>query len=471
VDGPQGDVGSTTGRSSPPGRGLTQGLNSGERVPHPGRRGGNALSVSMPISRSSHMGYPPDRDWRFPVYVAARTVSRLGDNLWAVLVGFSAGRLHDPALLGVMFAMQGAPVLALGVFAGAIVDRFGARPVMLACDACALAITMSAAIAAWGRQPPAALLLAVSLLFGIVQSFYQPCLGSYVPQLIPQEQYVRGNSLNQAADGVASVLGNAAAGLVFAAGGFALGAAIDSGSFLAIWCVLAAIRPRYAVQRAAQERSPLSDVARGLTFVWASRPLLGLVVLAAALNLFLLPMGQVGVIQRVISGHWGSTSYGFIEAAFAIGMITGSGLTAWLRTPSAGRVVCAGAVTASLAFFAVALGPTAPAVAAAVFVVGAALAAANSHLMAIVQTLTPPHLHGRVITVLIVFSTGAIPLGDLAIGAATARWGAEPAMVVGSLCMLSLAVSITAFGRLSDVRTDASESDERRPPTIGSEQG
>ncbi|MGZ4114751.1 MAG: MFS transporter, partial [Actinomycetota bacterium] len=76
--------------------------------------------------------------WRTPSVIGlalAELLSSVGTEMtWLAIPWFVLTTTHSPARMGVVFAVEVAPTAILGIPAGSIVDRYGARRTMLVCD-------------------------------------------------------------------------------------------------------------------------------------------------------------------------------------------------------------------------------------------------------------------------------------------------------------------------------------------------
>lgn len=90
-----------------------------------------------------------------------------------------------------LFLTFGIPALLIGMAAGAVVDHFDKRSVLLFCD-----LARAAGAVVFLLLPgnlPAIYILA--LLYSIIAQFYTPALGSSIPRLVPASSIVTANSI------------------------------------------------------------------------------------------------------------------------------------------------------------------------------------------------------------------------------------------------------------------------------------
>src|SRR5690348_9734575 len=123
---------------------------------------------------------------------------------------------HDPLALGIVGALQFGPMLFLGLFGGAIADRWPRRAVLVVTQSVAgvLALilwllTVTNAVQIWQ-------VFALALMLGIVNAVDMPTRQSFVSELVPSARLINAVSLNSAQFNVARIAGPGLAGLLIA---------------------------------------------------------------------------------------------------------------------------------------------------------------------------------------------------------------------------------------------------------------
>ncbi|MDH6137817.1 MFS family permease [Kitasatospora sp. MAA4] len=209
------------------------------------------------------------------------TVSQLALPLVAILV------LHaDTWQVGVLGACETAAFMAVGLPAGAWVERMRLRRVLIVND------LVRAALLAWA---PVARLLGVltieqlyvvALATGVSTVFFDVAYQSYLPQLIDRELLVEGNAKLQASESVSQIAGPSLGGALIQALTAPYALLADAFSFLwsAAWVARIEARPPRP------ERSPdanlLREIREGLRFVLGNRMLRAIALCTSSANLF-----------------------------------------------------------------------------------------------------------------------------------------------------------------------------------------
>ncbi|MDX6565206.1 MAG: hypothetical protein QOE10_868 [Gaiellales bacterium] len=369
-------------------------------------------------------------------------------------------RTHDPLTLGLIGLAEFVPAVLLAIPAGQLADRIDRRWVvtigLAATSATALALAFDAASSDRQAWP----LYALALLLGISQSFAQPSFNPLLAAAVDPIALPRVVAMSAVTWQTASVLGAAGSGLAQRISdpapylGCAVAALCGSGLML--------LFPR-ALGRAhvGPDTRPatLRDAFGGVRLILASSALLGAISLDLAAVLFggataLLPIFSSDVL------HVGALGNGLLRAAPGAGAIV-VGLVLAVR-PVRRRVgPTLFIVVALYGIFTVLFGVSRSFVLSLLAL--AALAGADMISVLIRSSLqpllTPPAMRGRVGAVERVFIGGSNELGAFESGVAAAAIGAVPAVIVGGILSIAVALvwawrfpSLRRLDRFEDVR-------------------
>jgi MFS family permease len=259
------------------------------------------------------------------------SASLLGTAMSSVAIAFAVlGNGGTPTDLGVVSAANIVPVIALMLGGGAITDRLGRRPVMLAADVarCAAQGVLATALAV--GHPRLWLFVAAALVVGTGNAFFQPALAGLPMQLAPRDRLGDANALLAVAKPAAQVAGPTLAGILIAATSPAMVVAVDAASYAVSAAALAMLRFPYMDK--SRSRSLLSDLSAGWAEFSAHSWLLAGTIQFALFNL--LTWGPYLVLGPVLARDYlgGASAWGAILACYGGGAILG-GLLALGRRP------------------------------------------------------------------------------------------------------------------------------------------
>ena len=381
----------------------------------------------------------------FRTFLAAAFVGNIGAWMGTTAQGWLVLGLTDSAAaLGVASAAGSAPVLFLSLLAGVLADRLDRRLIMVGAQvagaivAAALALlTMTGVVAYWH-------VLVLAVLAGSATALAMPTFQAIVSTLVPAGAIGNAVALNSAQFNLSRILGPVVAGAAIAAGGQALAFWLNALALGVVAVVLWRLPLASASASATRaEASMWSNLLDGLRYVRADRMVLVLLVLAAVPGLLMLNyLPLLPVYARDILDI-GAGGLGVLTAAIGVGALVGAHGVAVLRPGGgSGRLVLVGLAVASVALITFALSTVLVVSLVALAVLGAAQVAYYATTNTLLQVIVPPRLRGRVMSLYILTSWGAIPLGNLLAGFVAERYGAPAALAAGGLITLGVAVVV-----------------------------
>jgi MFS family permease len=344
---------------------------------------------------------------------------------------------NEPLPVGITTALQFAPILALGAWAGVVADRLDKRRLLLATQAtmAALALvlgvlTATGAIRLW-------MVYLLALLLGFATAFDMPTRQAFVSEMVGPGQVVNAIGLNSAVFNSARVIGPAAAGVVIATVGIATAFLVNAVSYLAVIGGLLAMDPARLHRRPPVERAS-GQIRAGLRYVWTTPVLRSTIALVAV-------VGTLGLNFRValpllarFTFGGDATVYGALASIMAAGSVVGALAAARRSRPSQALLLGSVAVFGVLSVAAAA----APTLALEMVVLAplgvasiAFLATANST----VQLGSSPELRGRVMALYGLVFLGSTPLGGLLAGWMADRFGPRSILLLAGVSSLAAA--------------------------------
>ncbi|HEU5299680.1 MAG TPA: MFS transporter, partial [bacterium] len=153
-----------------------------------------------------------DTLWRHREFLklwTAQTISVFGDNFTGLALPIIAAisLQATPGQMGILTAVERAPFLLLGLFAGVWVDRMRRRPILIAGDIGRGLVLLSIPAAAFAGSLGMPQLYVVGFLIGCFTVFFDVSYQSYLPSLVERRQLVEGNSKLEATRSVAQLAG------------------------------------------------------------------------------------------------------------------------------------------------------------------------------------------------------------------------------------------------------------------------
>lgn len=398
----------------------------------------------------------------FRLLWAGDSVSQLGVQLVGLALPILAVRVLgagelEMGLLG-MFEMLA--FLVVGLPAGAWVDRWRKRRVIVTGDLLRGAVLLSIP-AAWLLDGLTMLqVYVVALVVGTVTVFFDVANQSYLPAIVPSRQIGEANAKVMATQSVANIAGPALAAVLIRAFGAPLTLAATAFSLVAstlfVWRIRHVEEPRPV-----EDRQPLrTEIREGLDFL-LHQPLLRRIVLCTTLS------NGASAVSGVLFVLFVIRDLGLTETTLGLVLAVGAagGLLAALTVTRIARVIGEGR---SIPVFALLFGPftaltplatelpAVPALVVGSFGVSFSAVAYNVIQVSFRQRLCPPRLLGRMNASIRFLVWGVMPIGAFLGGVLGERIGVVPTMwlaVAGTL-LAALPVLLSPLARMRDLPSE-----------------
>jgi MFS family permease len=385
----------------------------------------------------------PARD--HPAYrrlLAGGQLSMLGGAMTSFAVVLQIWDLTRSSLAVGLLGLTFVPVLVVGLLGGAIADSVDRRRLALVTSVFLMAVSAAFAAQAYAGRGQLWLLYALAMVQAVLQAIGAPARRTFMPRLVPPEQLTAAIALNTLSGRIAMLAGPALAGLIAASWGVRACYAIDTITFLASLYATArlpAMRPAGSTGGPAVGRRSLGAAAEGLRFI-GRQPLL-VAAFLTDLDAMLLGM-PVALFPALNAAHFGGSprTLGLLNAAVGVGGLVSAVLSGpAARVARQGRGMLAGTMIWGAAIACFGLTASLPLALLMLAVAGAADTLTVTFRAAMVQTVTPDELRGRVSSVEYIIGTGGAPLGNVESGAVAALTTPVISTVAGGLGCLAIA--------------------------------
>lgn len=383
---------------------------------------------------------PEVKDWAAPFFAiwGGQAASLLGSALVQfALVWWLTKTTGSATVLATATLMAMLPAVFVGPIAGALVDRWSRRAVMIVADGFIALATLALAYLFAVNATRIWHVYLVMFVRALAGGFHWPAMEASTSLMVPEKHLSRVAGLNQTLNGILNVVAPPAGALLLGLMPLQGVLAIDVGTAALAIAPLFFIPIPRPPQRATGSRPSLwQDMREGFRYVWNWPGLMGLLVMATVINFLLNP--AFSLMPILVTRHFGGEAIhlGWLDSAWGFGVVLGGlTLSAWggfrrrIATSLMGIIgIGVGALliglTPSTAFW-MAVG--------AIFLAGLMNPVANGPLMAIIQARVDPEMQGRVFTLLRSAATAMSPLG-MAIAGPVADWlGVRAWYIVGGL--------------------------------------
>lgn len=399
-------------------------------------------------------------------------ISNVGTQVTVVAVGLQVYDMTRSTLaVGTLGLAALVPLVALGLYGGALVDHYDRRTVSLLASSVLWLVTAAIAVQAWLDVGSVTLLYGLVALQSAAFAINNPARTAIIPRLLEPRLMPAANALQTLTFNVALTGGPLIGAALVGWAGYGWAYTLDSVLFTAaLWAVwrLPSIPPEPApgdgedaAPGARRRPVGLRSVLDGLRYLATQPNVRTTFVVDLAATVLAFPRVLWPAAGVVYLGG-GETTTGLLAGGFAVGGVLASVLSGGVvRMRWQGRIIVWaitswGLCIAAFGAVLVAVGPTTPgsvvwvAVAAAVLALalaGASDAISSVFRQSILQTATPDHLRGRLQGVFIVVVAGGPRLGELVLGGEASWIGEGWAAVVGGLACVAVLWVVVATQR------------------------
>jgi MFS family permease len=374
------------------------------------------------------------RHRNYRLFLTGQVISTVGTWMQSVAMPWLALELtHSGLLVGLVLAAQFTPVLLGGPFGGLVADRYRKRNVLLATQS--LFTIPSFVLFAVSTTGHAQYWMVIVAAFatGAINMFDVPARQAFVIEMVGRQDLMNAIALNSSVFNASAVIGPAIAGLVIAAVGVPICFLANSVSYLAAIIALLLMRDLPQVAGQHHEQRFLRRVAEGAAYA-RREPVVGMLLIAVAV-FSLFAMNRLTLIPLFADQvlHVGAHGFGFLLASMGLGALVGALTLAFSPTLGADpRRQFWMAMIWVVALLEFSISRVFVLSMATLFVAGycqiSFVATANNRI----QTLTPDHLRGRVMSLYAQALIGVGPVGSTQAGALATLFGAPWAMAIGA---------------------------------------
>ncbi len=378
------------------------------------------------------LAYPNYRLWFF-----GQVISLFGTWMQSTAQGFLIYELtHSPAYLGYVAFAAGVPTLLFTLVGGVVSDRIARRTLLIITQTCMMVLAfILAGLTFLGWVQPWHIIV-LAFLLGVANAFDAPARLALAPELVDRKDLTNAIALNATMFNIATIVGPATAGLVYAAFGPEWCFFLNGLSFVAVIIALILMNlPRQ--QDNIHRLAPLKELGDGIRYVIHKKTVLSLITLIGITSLFgfsfitLLPAWSVEVLGGGVEVN------GLLNSARGVGaLIAALGIASMGRGHLRGRILTIGTFITPLLLFIFSFISWLPLSLFVLMGIGGALIIVVNLINSLIQTEVSDELRGRVMSIYSLTFFGTMAIGSLLIGEIAGLFNEQAALAFGSILLL-----------------------------------
>jgi DHA3 family macrolide efflux protein-like MFS transporter len=364
-------------------------------------------------------------------------------------------------VLAIGTAISLLPQVVLGPAAGALVDRWSRRAVMLVADTGIALASLWLARLFWADSVQYWHVYILMLVRALGTIFHWPAMMASTSLMVPEKHLSRVAGLNESIRGALNIVAPPLAALLLGIMPIhgILGIDVATAVFaVAPLAFISVPRPERAAAEGEEQvslaRNVLRDVREGLRYVraWPGLSLLlgmaGLTYLLAAPAFYLVPI----LIKQHFGG--GSIEVGWAISAFGVGVVLG-GLFLGVWGGFRRRIVTMLMGWAGMAVATIVIGLSPPTTLwmgmVGFFLAGLMTPIGNGTSMALLQAVVAPEMQGRVLSLVLSVSSAMAPVGLAIAGPFADTFGIESWYVMAGVLPIIIIVAAFSMPRIMNI--------------------
>ncbi|MFC5216529.1 MFS transporter [Streptomyces coerulescens] len=379
----------------------------------------------------------------FRLFFIGQLVSVIGTWMMVVTQDWLVLSLTDDSatVLGVVTALQFAPMLFLSLYGGRLADRRDKRVILVAANLVSAALSLVLAPLVFTGAVRVWHVCALAFCLGVVNAIETPARMSFVHEMVGGDLLPNASAMSAAYFNLARIFGPALGGLAITWLGIGPVSLLNVASYLATVAALLMMRPKELLRSRSTARDGRSVDA--LRYV-ASRPDLLLPLLTVAVvALFGLNFQLTLPLLAKTVFHADAGTFGLFTSAVAAGSLLGALIGSGREGRPSATLVAAAAIAFGTAEALTGLAPGQGTALVLLAVTGLTAIFFTQAVNHRVQLGSAPGYRGRILALYTLLLQGSTPFGALLTGWLAAHHGARAALLVGGL--VSLATGLAAL--------------------------
>jgi MFS family permease len=397
-----------------------------------------ADSVNSPVAESLRTSqgsaWAPLGEPLFRSLWLAAVISYIGTWMQNVGAGWLMTQITaSPLMVSLVTAATTLPVFLVILPAGALADMVDRRRFLLATQGWMVVAAALLGILTLRHEVTPWVLLGFTFVLGLGAVMNDPAWQAITPEIVSAQYHAPAVALNSVGFNVARAIGPALGGLVIAAAGSGVAFLLNAASFFGvIFFLYRWKRPHYEHV----ETGRVTDaMLTGLRFVRGA-PVVRCVLIRT--GAFSLAASSLPALLPILARPHGATGYGLLLGSFGLGALAGAAALPRLRSRlSVDGVVVVGTLLFAAMSFAAGRVEGFPALSLVLFTSGIAWIGILASLNVAAQTMSPPWLRARALSMYLLVLQGGMALGSAAWGGLASKVGVPSALLYSSIALVA----------------------------------
>ncbi len=383
------------------------------------------------------------RHRNYRLFYAGQFLSLVGTWMQSTALGWLVLNLTDSELLlGVVTAAASAPVVLFSLYAGALADRADKRRIIMRANLAALVFAFLLGLLTYTETVTYPAVLAIAFVLGTANAFELPTRQSFFVELVGKDDLPNAIALNSMQFNGSRIVGPAIAGWLIGTAGTAACFFANAASYVFVLAGLRAMRLP-AFRPPEKREGTLETIREGLAYIRGDRLVRTLVCLIAAFSVLGFPYAMLMPVFARDILQVGAHGLGWLLTATGVGALAGGIVLAVAgHLIPRGRIMLGAALGFCASVAAFAASRSFALSVALLVLVGFTMVLNTATVNAILQSVVPNHLRGRVMSVYVFMFIGTAPIGALQAGAVSRALDAPAALQLGAVVLAAILLAV-----------------------------
>jgi MFS family permease len=381
----------------------------------------------------------------YRLYFAGQSVSLIGTWMQKTAVSWVIyAETHSKFMLGLTLFASLFPSFIFSFLGGVVADRYNRFRVLLATQFASMiqAVLLTALI--FFRHYNVWEIIALSSMLGLINAFDVPARQSLVYEMVnSKEDLPNALALNSSMVNLSRLIGPGIAGIALEKFGYDICFGLNAVSFIAVIVSLLCMHlPKFVAKK--RNTNISEELRAGLTYIKQTPAIRYILVMLAAVSLFVLPFSTLIPVYAKDIFHGTASTFGVIDSVIGLGAFTGAIFLASLKpTRNLKKILAVNTLVFGMGL--VLFSHTSYYYLALLFaaITGFGMMSQITISNTLIQTTVDPAMRGRVISFYAMAFFGMQPLGGLLIGGISHYFGVPNTVMAEG--MIALVIGFLHF--------------------------
>lgn len=383
----------------------------------------------------------------FKILFSANFLSNIGTWAQGVAQAWLILELTDSGTyLGIVTALQFAPILFLSISGGKIADKFNKRKVLMLTNLTAGTSALSVATLVLTENIKIWHVMFFAFMLGMGNAIDAPVRQSFNIEVVGKQDLPNAVGLNSTNFNIGRLIGPGLSGLLIAAYGTGVSFLLNGISYLIV--IIALINIRESELFIEEKKSSSTKIREAMAYVAARPDILAVMITVFFATSFGLNFNIFNTMMATQVFDKGAAEYGALGSILAVGSLSGAIISARLEKKRGPRFVMIGSMIFSAVLILSAFAPTYLVYSILLPIIGCVALLTFIGANTMVQLRTDSQIRGRVMGIYLTVFLGGTPIVSPFIGIMTQEVGTRPTVAICGL--ISLLAAIATFAKFKD---------------------